>query len=133
MKAKDKLRARDIINYIKSFKTIVTLVYRFEPGRFSLRGVPDLFVCTTLDNYWVEVKMDHDKLSLMQRRFLQAVKKPVVLEVKNKTREINIYIKHNAVYSQNLFSSLTDLLCLTTRVKWTLNSYPLQEAPGYDL
>ena len=106
-----KIKARDIFDHIRSLKAIVTLVYRFEPGKLSLRGVPDLFICTALDDYWVEVKIDQDKLSAMQRRFLQAVKKPVILEdQKQNERGQYLYQTRRCLFTEPICLSHSSLM-----------------------
>ena len=127
------IKKHDVIEGLKSLKLhkLLRIAYRCRYDKQSLTGIPELFVSTKLNSYWLRIKVDKEKISPVQKHFLSSESNPMVLHIDQKKCRLTLYCKNTDLVLNHVLGQLALTFAKRSGHPWKLRQKPLERTPQW--
>ena len=121
------IKKDDVIEELKSLKLhkLLRVAYRCDYKHPSLVGLPELFVSTKTQDYWLRIITDGERITFAQKRFLFSQSNPLILYLDQKSLSLTLYCESTDLVLNHTLTQLALSLSKQTGCPWKLRQRPL--------
>lgn len=132
---KISIKKDDVIESLRSLKLhkLMCIAHRLRQAKASLTGIPDLFLSTKRNRYWIGIRLGRQRMAPFQKRFLSSQSNPMLLHLDPKNGRLTLYCKHTDLIINYTLGQLALTFARRTGRPWQLKQRPLVEATKEEL